>query len=147
MMWKRSLSVVLLGVLLVAGVALAPGLRAGDDVPLKGSATATFQSHDWTTRTSHFTLEGTSSHLGLISGDAYVLFEYEPVPHPVSAEVIMVAANGDELTLATSQAGQSYTITGGTGRFAGATGSGTFIATGAGEVSLSWDGTIDYKKN
>jgi hypothetical protein len=65
----------------------------------------------------------------------------------VSAEVTMVAANGDELVLDTDHAGESYTIVGGTGRFEGATGSGTFIATGAGEVSLSWDGTINFKKN
>ena len=50
-----------------------------------------------------------------------------------------------ELILDTSMAGQSYTITGGTGRFAGATGSGTFIAAGSGEVELSWNGTIDFK--
>ena len=147
MKYGKSLSIVLLGLLLAAGVVLAPeALRAGDEVPLKGSATATYQSHDPNTMKSHFTLDGTSTHLGLIGGDAYVQFEYEPVPHPVGAEVTMVAANGDKLVLDTVQADQSYTITGGTGRFDGATGSGTFIATGTGEVTLSWDGTIDFKK-
>lgn len=133
--------------LVAVGLLAAAVAGAGDDVPLKGSATATYVSHDPATRTSHFTLRGNGTHLGLVTGDAYVLFEYYPVPHPVSAIVVMVAANGDTLTLATTMAGHDYVIVEGTGRFEGATGSGVFIAAGSGDVSLTWDGTIDYKKN
>lgn len=135
------------GAVLVAVMLTVSGVvLAGDDVPLKGTGTATFLYHDYTTQTSHFTITGNSTHLGLVSGSAAVLFEYEPVPHPVSAVVHMVAADGATLDLATTMASQSYVIIGGSGRFDGAIGSGLFVATGAGEVSLEWDGTIDFKK-
>ena len=144
-MWNRRW-LLAVGALTIATllVVATPGL-ASDEVPLKGSATSTFQSYDPDTQTAHHTIAGTSTHLGLLSGDAYVRFVFDPAPRPVSAEVHMVAANGDELVLDQVMATMTYTILGGTGRFEGATGSGSFTAAGSGNVTLVWDGTIDFK--
>ena len=68
----------------------------------------------------------------------------------------IVAANGDELTVDTNVAGcadgetaaepvGTYEITGGTGRFAAATGTGDVVAVALGtSLSNNWTGTISY---
>ena len=70
--------------------------------------------------------------------------------------VTIVAANGDAITADTNVSGCSdgvsgtepagnYTITGGTGRFAGASGTGTIDAVALGtSLSTEWAGTISY---
>lgn len=78
------------------------------------------------------------------------------VRYDVATSAVVVAANGDELYATTSVSGcgdgigltepaGTYTITGGTGRFDGATGAGTVSASTIGELfSNSWTGTITY---
>lgn len=80
-----------------------------------------------------------------------------------AADVVFTAANGDTLTMdhsgtfvlgafgpdgpTTSDVEGTWTITGGTGRFAGATGSGTLGGVGdllAGTMPATWDGTMTY---
>ena len=67
-----------------------------------------------------------------------------------------MAANGDELyvlnygwTTGPEELEADFLIVGGTGRFDGATGSGTVTATTDedGVQTTYYDGTIDYKKN
>jgi len=158
MFGRKSLSIALLVALLTVG----PGvLRAGDDVPFKGDAVSVFKYGDLSTLTSYFEItEGNLTHLGAVTGTAEVhwtLVSLDPlVLEPAGADITLVAADGDELYLehdagewdpdtATSTA--DFVITGGTGRFEGATGGGTATASGSGTVSNSWTGTIDYKKN
>ena len=78
------------------------------------------------------------------------------VEYDVATSAVIVAANGDELYATTNVSGcgdgigltepaGTYTITGGTGRFDGATGGGTVSASTIGEAfSNSWTGTITY---
>ena len=80
-------------------------------------------------------LSGDSSHLGRTTGTATeVLVDPDYVSDTV--EAALVAANGDTLFLAyeghfidaDGDSVGTFQITGGTGRFAGATGSGTFVS-------------------
>ena len=78
------------------------------------------------------------------------------VPFESSVAVTIVAANGDELTADTNVTGcgdgitlaepvGTYEITGGTGRFAGATGTGDLDGAALGtSLSNNWIGTISY---
>jgi hypothetical protein len=113
--------------------------------------------------TDHVT--GTASHLGTVSGDFLVVFD---VSHPdgngnipISKSGSLRAANGAALDaeghgtlfLATGVVRYMYAFNGGTGRFADAAGSGTWLvrpastfdaATGQGTGPESLDGTISY---
>jgi hypothetical protein len=69
--------------------------------------------------------------MGKISGfiSSCVTFTTAP-PSPVSASIVLTAANGDELYMSgPGTLGSSFTINGGTGRFATASGSvgGTYV--------------------
>ena len=104
---------------------------------------------------------GEASHLGTFAWSDVEAVDFCAIPGgvAVSGAFVMRAANGDQLTgeLGTTgtfaQTGDlvitgTYTITGGTGRFVGATGSGTVdvIATMAPDLpfSGSFQGTIGY---
>ena len=119
---------------LIIGLSLPGAARAGDLVPIKGqgSFTATGQTIDPTTGDIIITLDIAAevSHLGQVGGTATeTLFAPDHVAFTV--DVTFVAANGDELFAVFDgafydDAGDSagrFTIT---GRFAGATGGGTF---------------------
>jgi hypothetical protein len=144
-----------LGALLAVSVAVGTGsLRAGDDVPFKGTAMTQFVSEDLEELTALYViLDGNASHLGELQGMAIVSYvqvsEDPPIYVPAGAEITFVAANGDELYMQTGVFG--YVVTGGTGRFDGATGSGEFTTTvvdyDEGLVEIEWSGTIDYKRN
>jgi hypothetical protein len=122
---------------LIIGLSLPGAARAGDLVPIKGqgSFTATGQTIDPTTGDIIITADiaGEVSHLGRITGTAT---ETLIAPHYVAftIDITFVAANGDELFAvfdgafydAVGDSAGTFTITGGTGRFAGATGGGTF---------------------
>ena len=134
--------VILSGLALVAVMGIGPtaALAAahGTDRPLTGSSTGSLTASLVTgAATSSFT--GNLSHLGAISGgDVAVLTATGPATFTYTGTDILVAANGDELfsdftgsgvfTSATAvESTQVNTITGGTGRFADA--SGTFTIT------------------
>jgi hypothetical protein len=160
MIRKNRLSIVIFGALLAGFLALAPAaLLAGDEVPFKGKATSQFVGEDLANLRTYFEIvDGNVTHLGKVTGSAVVHWmQVGPNAYvPIGASITLVAANGDELylthtptgwdpTTATSYA--DYNITGGTGRFEGATGSGAATASGSGLVSNTWVGTIDYKRN
>lgn len=153
-MTRRRKFLVLSGVLLLATLPLAAGTLAKDEVPFKGCALTQFVSEDLNELTALYViLDGNASHLGDLEGIAIVSYvqisEDPPIFVPASAEITLVAANGDELYMETGAFG--YVITGGTGRFDGATGDGEFETTvkdlEEGLVEIEWNGTIDYKKN
>ena len=80
------------------------------------------------------------------------------VEYASTTEQVIVAANGDELFATTSVTGcgdgvgltepaGTYSITGGTGRFEGATGEGsvsTSVVSSEGSFASSWTGTVTY---
>ena len=136
--------------------ALADPGAAGKAVPFKGTiqAVETFDV-DFPTLFSHGSGAGQATHLGRFA----VTYEFE-INIPAASgtgPAHFVAANGDSLfTEVTGQASptadpdisfivETHTITGGTGRFAGATGSFTLerlISLATGVTSGSFDGTI-----
>jgi hypothetical protein len=113
--------------------------------------------------TDHVT--GTASHLGAVSGDFLVVFDFShPDANgnvPISKGGSLRAANGAALDAeghgtyypATGVVQYTYAFSGGTGRFADANGSGTWLvppastfdpATGQGTGPETLDGTISY---
>ncbi len=137
---------------LIIGLSLAGAARAGDLVPIKGqgSLTATGETTDPTTGDIIITgdIAGEVSHLGRTTGTSTeTLFAPDYVAFTV--DITFVAANGDELFAVfdgafIDDAGDSagtFTITGGTGRFAGASGGGTFSSF-AGAADVEFDGEI-----
>jgi hypothetical protein len=110
---------------------------------------------------------GHATHLGKVTVSASELLDFTVSPGNVvirDGQLVMVAANGDELHWTYSGSGPVpnasgevtfggvFTITGGTGRFADATGSGTFEGSGSvvtgpvtvAYVTVSYEGTVDY---
>ena len=156
-------SCVLAAVVLAAGLAAAPAVRADSDVPFKGTWTGETISADL----SGFPLVrivaaggGQFAHLGqstMVSPHTTDVFTGETL-----GEQIFTAANGDTLTAyCAGFAGPDAEgivrgtldcdVTGGTGRFADATGSYTFalvatpLPSGLGYATVAQiDGTIDY---
>ena len=138
--------------ILIIASALAAPSRAGDAVPIQanGSFTVVGEDVDPTTGDQLFfaDISGNSSHLGRITGTATeTLFAPDYVSFTV--EATQVAANGDKLFLtyqgafidADGDSVGTFRITGGTGRFAGASGSGTFVSLDGGD-EVSERGTI-----
>jgi hypothetical protein len=141
---------------LVFALSLAGPAAAGDQVPFKGSLTATATVTPLTPPFASVLLEGTgnATHLGLYTVE---------IPHLVNQATrigtgtyVFTAANGDTLMADFSgqatllspgvlSVAETAVITGGTGRFAGATGRFTtqrtfFAATGM--TTGSFEGTI-----
>jgi hypothetical protein len=134
--------IVLPGLVLLAVAAFSPAAALaaahGTDLPLKGTSTGSLTASFATgAATSSFT--GHLSHLGAITGgDVETLTATGPTTFTYTGTDALVAANGDELfstfsgsgiftSATTTQSTQVNTITGGTGRFADA--SGTFAIT------------------
>lgn len=119
--------------------ALAAPSRAGHTVPIRGSGSFTLvgQVVDPATGDVIFfaDLSGNSSHMGRITGTATEVL-FAPDYESFTVEATQVAANGDKLFLTyqgdfidvDGDSVGTFEITGGTGRFAGASGSGTFIS-------------------
>jgi hypothetical protein len=127
-------------------LAVAP-LGAAEERPFKGGALSELVSFDYATASAVWKVVGGNvTHLGQVTGVGMVY--YDPATWmPIAAVQTLVAANGDELYLTTTAS--TYTITGGTGRFAGATGSGSLTAVTVGDpadeqVAITWDGDISY---
>jgi hypothetical protein len=137
----RGLSV-LSGLVLLAVTAISPaaalGAAKGTDRPLKGTSTGSLTATLVTgAATSSFT--GHLSHLGAITGgDIATLTATGPTTFTYTGTDTLVAANGDELfstftgsgvftSATTAESSQVNTITGGTGRFADASGTFTIM--------------------
>jgi hypothetical protein len=129
--------------------------RVGDE----GTITFTSPSTAKTTGTGHAT------HLGRIRSDGNLTIVAEvtcpdnEVGFSVEMQDTFTAANGDKLTTAITMqlcpiapriyhSVGTYVVTGGTGRFANATGSGVFDGTGnfnTGTIICALNGTISYR--
>ena len=137
---------------LIMSFCLAGTATAGDLVPIhgQGSLTVTGQTIDPATGNVILTTDvaGEVSHLGHTTG-AGVRTLFAPDYIFVVFDVTLVAANGDELFMVfegnfVDSQGDSvgtFSITGGTGRFNGASGSGTFQSFSDG-ASVQFDGDI-----
>jgi hypothetical protein len=139
----------LLAILLTTGPA-----HAGDAVPFKASVTTTSVTLISLEPFSlHIEAAGAGTHLGTAALSSNTT--WTPVPGGVwfSGVGTITAANGDEIHYVAygwsypGAADGDYQITGGTGRFAGATGSGSFDVSENADLSQTavFDGTIVFK--
>jgi hypothetical protein len=132
-------------------------------VPFQASVSGTFtaaQCGQWAFCIS-FTGSGQATHLGAFTENASVVVDINPADAqngcgPETFTATLTAANGDTLTMhatgvachATGTAHDNFTITGGTGRFQGASGSGTdsnthtFTGPGAGVATTTYSGVL-----
>lgn len=166
----RALSV---GVMLSVGVALSASALSPSEAAAKSSAVHLVPFHATVSET--FTAapcgadrcitavgKGYATHLGKITESAIVDVDINPADAqngcaPETRTTTLTAANGDTLTMlgtglscaATSDAHDDYVITGGTGRYRGASGSGneynvhTFtVPMVQGVATVTYDGTI-----
>jgi hypothetical protein len=127
-----------LATLLLTSILAAPS-RAGDTVPIQaqGSLTVTGESIDPATGNliDSVVLEGEVSDLGHVTGTRTQITYFPDYAH-ATLTTTQVAANGYELFVtyegdfidADGDSVGTFQITGGTGRFAGASGSGTFAS-------------------
>ncbi len=166
---RKPLSLIALALALVAlvGVAalfLRPSPAAAESlVPFHASVSENFTAAPCNTKSICITAigHGQAEHLGEISEYALVVVDVNPADlhngcEPETRSTTLTAANGDVITMygtgyscpATSDAHDSYAITGGTGRFQGSSGSGTehnthtFTKPGVGVATVTYDGTI-----
>ncbi len=144
-----------LAVCALAVVVIAGPVRAGDERAFKLRAVATYAEayKDGRLLIGVFELEGNATHLGNFTGVALV--EYPPPDWlPTGGTMTLESAEGDTLVIRTQSgydpdAGAStgtFVITDGSGRFAGASGSGSSVAANAapGIVNVDLEGTISY---
>jgi hypothetical protein len=122
-----------------------------DQVPFQGTAegATTSVSPDPAGVVLTVLTEGNATSLGRFSRDETVLFN--PVTGTLTGVVVFTAANGDELHgaveggfVSPTTATGTYTFTGGTGRFANATGSADFVVTTPDGIHLTveFEGTL-----
>ncbi len=157
----RTLLAVLAAVLMTA----LPAATADTTTPFKSNITAQASIAE-TPEPGVLTLTafgaGYASHLGKVTLSTTETLDFVTSPGGLvirDGRMVMVAANGDELRWAYEGIGSlpdaqgiseltgTFVITGGTGRFTDATGSGTFLGTGntvTGVASVSYRGTIAY---
>lgn len=111
----------------------------------------------------HATGTGQATHLGAITEDAAVVIDINPADQqdgcaPETRTTTLTAANGDTITMygtgltrcspTSNAANDNYSITGGTGHFQGASGSGSesnthmFTGPGVGVASVTYSGDI-----
>ena len=95
---------------------------------------------------------GTSTHLGRFTRNEQLVLN--PVAGTFTGSIVFTAANGDELWCGVSGgftgpgiAEGTYSITGGTGRFAGASGTAAFnvVQSDPANFSFAFDGSIDMQ--
>ena len=140
-------------------LAQAPPARSQQNpsVPFKARVTAVAVGSPCGT----YTAEGTAAHMGAITefGSYCIVGVLGPGLFQLAGEGTQVAANGDTITFTFSEVvdlsadpltgSATFNVTGGTGRFADATGGGTFASTGTAEgdtfnLSIEYTGTIAY---
>lgn len=167
-MTKRALLVAVVPVLAIAVAVGALFLHASNAsadsmVPFHASVSETFTAAPCGILSRCITAvgHGQATHLGEISENAFVVVDINPAHAkngcaPETRTTTFTAANGDTITMhgtglscpATSDAHDDYVITGGTGRFQGASGNGneynvhTFTGPGMGVATVTYDGTI-----
>lgn len=167
-MRKRALLVAtmpVLAVLLTATVlVLRPSHASAENlVPFQASVSETFTVAPCGQWGRCITAAGTgqATHLGEIRENATIVVDTNPADlqngcAPEVRDTTLTAANGDTLTMhgtgfscaATSDAHDTYSVTSGTGRFQGASGSGsdynthTITGPGVGVASVTIDGTL-----
>ncbi|HET9681270.1 MAG TPA: hypothetical protein VFP19_04460 [Candidatus Limnocylindrales bacterium] len=147
----------------VLAVASTPsGVLAGSLVPFHLTVSETFTAAPCGPSSRCITAVGSgeATHLGAVSEHATVVVDTNPADAqggcaPEARTTTLTAANGDTVTMTgsgwscpTGDAHDDYVITGGSGRFQGASGSGsevnshTFTGPGVGVASVTYDGTI-----
>lgn len=167
-MTKRIALIALIPVLLALVVAAALLLRPSNAaaqslVPFHASVSETFTAAPCGNMVRCITAvgQGEADHMGDISEHAIIVIDANPADahngcSPETRSTTLTAANGDVLTLygtgwtcpATSDAHDNFTITGGTGRFQGAHGSGaeynthTFTGPGVGIATVTYSGDV-----
>ena len=158
MILRKTLAAVTGSCLLLAAGLVAGPLMAGDSVPFELEATVTSQHFEpgkgRVLGTYTMTREGTGTHIGKFTMADVTTLTLTNDGIWFEGSGTIVAADGDEIDLdswgwtwAPGDAAGSFEITGGTGRFEGATGSGTLTATMGedGIQTIELEGTIDYK--
>jgi hypothetical protein len=140
--------------LLLAAVALAfpvHSTRANDQVPFQGSAEGATAgvSPDPAGVVLTVLAKGNATHLGRFSREETILFN--PATGTLIGLIVFTAANGDQLFgtveggfISPSTATGTYTFTGGTGRFANATGGAEFVISTPDGIhfSVEFNGTL-----
>jgi hypothetical protein len=138
--WTRVATMGCILALVFLGATSALPKAKGTARPLKMSGLVTFVDYG----TGTMEVVGTATHLGKFVSHAYWVPDYT-VPLVVYAD--FTAANGDtlqaEFPVFVGVSGDA-TITGGTGRFAGASGSYVATFSGANLEIFSVEGTISY---
>ncbi len=143
-----------LGALAVLFAALGAGVAsavAGHQVPLRGSASGSVVAVEPTPAGIHLTAlaSGQATQLGHFTRVEELLLD--PGTGGLTGSIVFTAANHDELRvdlaggfISPTTAVGTYTVVGGTGRFAGATGSAHFEAVSPDGIQLTarFDGTI-----
>lgn len=142
------------GVALVAILLTGAPIEAGDDVPFKASVTTTNVT---LISLDPFTLNieasGVGTHLGTCDVSSISTWTPKAGGLWFEGNGTITAANGDELYYTSygwsfpGSADGDFEITGGTGRFEGATGSGSFDVSENPDASQTavFDGTINFK--
>jgi hypothetical protein len=158
---RRSASLFSLCLLLVLGASESPA--AAKSLPFKGSVSATWDNIFDAFGPDGATFEGGGpvTHMGKTTQTGILFLSSKPNADgrfPGHGSVTITAANGDQLTFdyqglldpVTGEGKGTFCFTGGTGRFANATGRGIFDALidlslpDDQPMTVSLDGTIDY---
>jgi hypothetical protein len=136
---RRIALVTALALLVLCGP--AGPLQAADAAPFRLTSSADFVGRDG--HYSSYDLEGMANHFGPFTGVGVGRWRsyYE-------ITLTLENASGEVLEIFIVQSGGKgdYMITGGSGRFASATGGGSFLITGQTDVGIDFrlDGTISY---
>lgn len=167
-MLRRTLLVARMPALALALALAVPSLgpayaSAASLVPFNATVSETFTAAPCGTWARCISAVGTghATHLGNVTEGAAIVIDTNPADAqggcaPEVRTTTLTAANGDTVTMsgtgwtcaATSDAHDDYVITGGTGRYDGASGSGneynvhTFTGPGAGVATVTYHGTI-----
>jgi hypothetical protein len=142
----------------LAALAAAPGAAVGEERPFKASLTGNAHlspTDDPFVLRNDETGMGTATHLGAFTWADVEFADFDEIPGgvAVSASFTMTAANGDQLYGTFESVGYfdedgnlvihgEYQFTGGTGRFADATGSGDIDAIAYLSPGLPFEGTF-----
>jgi hypothetical protein len=140
-----------LALLLTTLVTAVASAVAAHYVPLKGSAAGSVVAVNPTPGGVELTIHASGQATQLGQFDRVEELLLDPTTGSITGSIVFVAANQDELHvtfvggfISPTTAVGNYTVVGGTGRFAGATGSAAFEAVSPDgiQVSVSFDGTI-----